>query len=282
MEMLLEAMPFIQSLWKTTIVIKYGGSAMVSTRMQEEFARDIVMLWYVGMEPIVVHGGGPQVSEMMSRLGMSPTFVRGHRITDEETMEVVRMVLVGKLNKDLVRLIHKMGGIAVGISGEDGRLLATERMTHLQGQEEPVDLGLVGEIRAVDPKVLRMLRGGVIPIVASIGADQDGQCYNVNADTAAGAIAAAVEAERIVLLTDVPGVKASNADDAPVITSCSASEARGLLSSGSVSGGMIPKLGAVCTALEGGVKKAHIIDGRVDHALLRAVLTEQGCGTTVV
>jgi acetylglutamate kinase len=282
MEMLLEAMPYIQSLWQKTIVIKYGGSAMVSQRMQEEFARDIAMLWYVGVEPIVVHGGGPQVSEMMGRLGMSPTFVKGHRITDEETMEVVRMVLAGKINKDIVRLIHKMGGTAVGISGEDGRLLATERMTRLHGHDEPVDLGLVGEIRSVDPKVLTTLRGGVIPVVASIGADEHGQCYNVNADTAAGAIAAAVGAERIVLLTDVPGVMTSEGDDAELVTSCTAASASELMASGSVSGGMIPKLSAVCQALAGGVKKAHIIDGRVDHSLLRAVLTEHGCGTTIV
>lgn len=281
MEVLLEAMPFIQELWKKTVVIKYGGSAMSSTHHQEQFARDVVMLWYVGIEPVVVHGGGPQVSEMMSRLGLNARFVHGHRVTDEETMEVVRMVLAGKLNKDLVRLIHKMGGTAVGMSGEDGRLLTCRRMKHLHVDGEPVDLGLVGEIVSVDPKALRLLRGGVIPVVASIGADTDGQCYNVNADTAAGAIAAAVEAERIVLLTDVPGVRASHEDESEVIAACSAAEAADLVASGSASGGMIPKLSAVCTALEGGVKQAHIIDGREEHALLRAVLTEHGCGTTV-
>lgn len=280
---LLEAMPFIQSLWGKTIVVKYGGAAMVSRRLQEEFARDVVMLWLVGMEPIVVHGGGPQVTDMMARLGMDATFVHGHRITDEETMEVVRMVLVGKVNKDLIGLIHRQGGTAVGVSGEDGKLLVTERMTHVDDEGQNVDLGLVGNIHTVNPKVLELLRGGVIPVVASIGADESGQCFNVNADTAAGALAAALGAERLVLLTDVPGIMAPGSGDEGerLVDACSAPDITELEASGAVSGGMIPKLAAVRTALAAGVRSAHIIDGRVDHALLLAMLTEEGCGTTI-
>lgn len=251
---LLEAMPYIQALWGTTIVVKYGGAAMVSRHLQEEFARDVVLLWYVGMQPIVVHGGGPQVSEMMARLGMEATFVQGQRVTDQETMEVVRMVLVGKVNKDIVDLIQRQGGTAVGISGEDARLLLVEPMAQVDERGIRVDIGLVGAIRSVNPKVLELLSGGVIPVVASVGADENGQTYNVNADTAAGALAAALHAEKLVLLTDVPGVLApdSHGDGRHVVESCSAAEIAILTQSGAVSGGMIPKLAAVRTALAGG------------------------------
>jgi len=280
---LLEALPHVQSLWRKTIVVKYGGAAMVSRRLQAEFARDVVMLWYVGVEPVVVHGGGPQVSEMMSRLGMEAKFVRGHRVTDEPTMEVVRMVLAGLMNKDIVGLIHRHGGIAVGITGEDGRLLQTEPMEHVDEHGRPADLGLVGGVRAVDPKVLKLLRGSVIPVVASIGADSAGKAFNVNADTAAGAIAAGVGAARLVLLTDVPGLMKPGPDGTGerLVQRCNTTDVDALDKSGAITGGMIPKMAAVRTALAGGVDRAHIIDGRVDHALLRAVLTEQGCGTTV-
>lgn len=283
-DLLLEAMPSIQALWGKTIVVKYGGAAMLSRRLQEEFARDVVLLWSVGMEPIVVHGGGPQVSAMMTRLGMESQFVHGHRVTDEATMEVVRMVLVGTVNKDLVNLIHRQGGTAVGMSGEDAKLLVAERMTRVDDQGLPLDLGLVGRIRAVNPKVLDLLRGGVIPVIASIGADESGQTYNINADTAAGALAAALGAEMLLLLTDVPGVLAAEPgrDGERVIATCRAVEIDELEASGAVSGGMIPKLAAVRAALAGGVGSVHIIDGRVDHSLLLAVLTDAGCGTRIL
>ena len=283
-DLLLEAMPSIQALWGKTIVVKYGGAAMLSRRLQEEFARDVVLLWSVGMEPIVVHGGGPQVSAMMTRLGMESQFVHGHRVTDEATMEVVRMVLVGTVNKDLVNLIHRQGGTAVGMSGEDAKLLVAERMTRVDDQGLPLDLGLVGRIRAVNPKVLDLLRGGVIPVIASIGADESGQTYNINADTVAGALASALGAEMLLLLTDVPGVLAAEPgrDGERVIATCRAVEIDELEASGAVSGGMIPKLAAVRAALAGGVGSVHIIDGRVDHSLLLAVLTDAGCGTRIL
>jgi acetylglutamate kinase len=312
---LLEAMPYIQRFSGTTIVIKYGGAAMTSRRLQEEFARDVVLLQLVGMRPIVVHGGGPQVSQMMERLGMDPQFVRGHRVTDEQTMEVAKMVLVGKVNKDLVGLIHRHGGTAVGLSGEDGQLLVAERLAHHDEDGRPVDLGLVGRIRRVNTGVIRLLSSGVIPVVASIGANEEGQAYNVNADTVAGALAAALDAEKLVLLTDVPGVLVPSrggdgaggadcaggfagddaaGDDDPgpdndagragwrVIDECTLAELDALEAAGGVRGGMVPKLAAARAALQAGVRSAHVVDGRVDHALLLEVLTDAGCGTKVV
>jgi len=279
---LLESMPYIQRFWGATIVIKYGGAAMTSRRLQEEFARDVVLLRLVGMRPIVVHGGGPQVTEMMQRLGMNATFVRGHRVTDEETMEVARMVLVGKVNKDLVGLVHRNGGTAVGVSGEDGQLLVTERLAHHDEEGQPIDIGLVGRVREVNTGVLELLSAGAIPIVASIGADEAGQAYNVNADTVAGALAAALGAEKLLLLTDVPGVLAPARDGERVIDECTLGELDALETAGAVGGGMVPKVAAVRAALQAGVRSAHIVDGRVDHALLLEILTDAGCGTKVV
>ncbi len=279
---LLESMPYIQRFWGATIVIKYGGAAMTSRRLQEEFARDVVLLRLVGMRPIVVHGGGPQVTQMMQRLGMDATFVRGHRVTDEETMEVARMVLVGKVNKDLVGLVHRNGGTAVGLSGEDGQLLVTERLAHQDDEGQPIDIGLVGRVREVNTGVLELLSEGAIPIVASIGADEAGQAYNVNADTVAGALAAALGAEKLLLLTDVPGVLAPARGGERVIDECRLGELDALEAAGAVGGGMVPKVAAVRTALQAGVRSAHIVDGRVDHALLLEILTDAGCGTKVV
>jgi acetylglutamate kinase len=280
---LLEAMPYIQRFAGSTIVIKYGGAAMTSRRLQEEFARDVVLLRLVGMRPVVVHGGGPQVSGMMRRLGMDPTFVRGHRVTDAETMEVAKMVLVGKVNKDLVGLIHRHGGTAVGLSGEDGRLLVTEPLAHHDENGEPVDIGLVGSVRRVNVEVLELLSAGAVPIVASIGADESGQAYNVNADTVAGALAAALGAEKLLLLTDVPGVQAPAGDGGErVVDECRLVELDELETAGVIAGGMAPKVAAVRAALRGGVRSAHIVDGRVDHAVLLEILTDAGCGTKVV
>ena len=279
---LLEAMPYIQSFWGSTIVIKYGGAAMTSRRLQAEFARDIVMLKLVGMRPIVVHGGGPQVTEMLHRLGMDAKFVRGHRVTDQETMEVAKMVLIGKVNKDLVGLVHRHGGTAVGLSGEDGQLLVTDRLAHRDEDGKPVDIGLVGSIREVNTGVIDLVADGAIPIVASIGSDETGQAYNVNADTAAGALAAALDAEKLLLLTDVAGVLAPEGEGERLVSECTLAELDALEASGAVTGGMVPKVAAVRTALLGGVHSAHVVDGTVDHALLLEVLTDSGCGTKVV
>jgi acetylglutamate kinase len=280
---LLEAMPYIQAFSGATIVIKYGGAAMTSRRLQEEFARDVVLLQLVGMRPIVVHGGGPQVTQMMKRLGMDAKFIRGHRVTDEQTMEVAKMVLIGKVNKDLVGLIHRHGGTSVGISGEDGRLLVTEPLEHCDEEGRPVDIGLVGEITRVDATVLALLTPGAIPVVASIGADEVGQAYNVNADTAAGALAAALGAEKLVLLTDVPGILDGEGEgEEHVVSECTLDQIDRMESAGTISGGMVPKVAAARRALQAGVRSAHIVDGRVDHALLLEVLTDTGCGTKVV
>jgi acetylglutamate kinase len=275
---LLEAMPYIQRFAGATIVIKYGGAAMTSQRLQEEFARDVVLLQLVGMRPIVVRGGGPQVSQMMKRLGMDPKFVRGHRVTDEETMEVARMVLVGKVNKDMVGLIHRHGGTAVGLSGEDGQLLITEPLAHHDDDGRPVDIGLVGQIREVNVEVLQLLAAGAIPIVASIGADEAGQAYNINADTAAGAIAKALSAKRFLLLSDIPGVLDK---DGNLIREMSVADARKLIEDGTATGGMIPKLETCIAALDNGVEAAVILDGRQNHVLLMELFTEHGAGTLI-
>ena len=278
---LLEAMPYIRQFWGTTIVIKYGGAAMTSRSLQAQFAEDIVLLRLVGMRPVVVHGGGPEISRQMKRLGMEPRFVAGHRVTDADTMEVAKMVLVGKVNKDIVGLISRHGGTAVGISGEDGRLLRVRPKEHVDEEGRKVDLGFVGEVTEVNTSVLDVLAGSNIPVVASVGADEDGAAYNVNADTVAGEIAAALRAEKIVFLTDVDGIHEDRGEGQKPISACTLAYLAGLLADGTVGGGMLPKVAAVRRALEAGVASAHIIDGRVEHAVLLEILTNAGCGTKV-
>jgi acetylglutamate kinase len=278
-----EWMPYIQKFWGSTIVVKYGGAAMTSRRHQDEFARDVVLMQLLGMRPVVVHGGGPQVTEMMHRLGLDARFVRGHRITDAETMEIAKMVLVGKVNKDLVGLVHRHGGTAVGLSGEDARLLVTKPLLHRDEEGLPVDIGFVGAVRSVNPGVLEVLSASAIPIVASIGADEDGQAYNVNADTAAGALAAALHAEKLLLITDVPGVIAPGSDgEERILDECRLAELDALEAAGAISGGMLPKVAAVRAALQAGVGSAHIVDGRGDHAMLLEIISHAGCGTRVL
>ncbi|HZL65063.1 MAG TPA: acetylglutamate kinase [Thermoleophilia bacterium] len=278
---LIEAMPYIRRFWGTTVVLKYGGAAMTSQRLQEQFAEDVVLLRLVGMKPVVVHGGGPQISTHMKRLGMESTFVDGQRVTDEATMEVAKMVLVGKVNKEIVGLINRHGGTAEGISGEDGRLLQVAPKQHLDEAGNEVDLGFVGEVTEVNVDVLDLLAEANIPVVASVGADASGEAYNVNADTVAGELAAALGAEKIIFLTDVDGIyDGQGAEPAPV-SECDLAYLGALLASGRVTGGMLPKAAAVRRALEAGVSSAHIIDGRVEHAVLLEILTDAGCGTKV-
>jgi acetylglutamate kinase len=279
---LLEAMPYIRRFWGTTVVVKYGGAAMTSPRLQEEFAEDMVLLRLVGMKPVVVHGGGPEITRHMGRLGMEARFVDGHRVTDEATMEVARMVLVGKVNKDIVGLINRHRGAAVGISGEDGGLLRVTPKKHLDAHGNDVDLGRVGDIVAVNVDVLDLLAEQNIPVVASVGADELGQAYNVNADTVAGELAAALGAEKIVFLTDVDGIYEDQGADLAPISECDLAYLGALQAAGRIGGGMIPKAAAVRRALEAGVRSAHIIDGRVEHAVLLEILTDAGCGTKVV
>jgi len=271
-EVLLEALPYIKSFSGSTFVVKYGGAAMEEERLKREFAKDVVLLKYVGINPVIVHGGGPQIERMLNKLAIPTRFVDGLRVTDEATLEVVEMVLSGSINKEIVQEIHNMGGQAIGLSGKDGKVLVAEK---IKGK----DIGYVGEVVEVNARIIRDISSsGYIPVIAPLAAGRDGHSYNVNADTAAGSIAKALIAEKLVLLTDVPGVL----DGAlKTISGLKTSEARELIRSDTVKGGMIPKIKCCLDALHGGVKKTHIIDGRVPHALLLEVFTDSGIGTQI-
>jgi acetylglutamate kinase len=272
---LLEALPYIREFHRRTVVIKYGGAAMNDPRLREEFARDIVLLKYVGMNPVVVHGGGPEITSYMKRLGMDVAFVGGLRVSDEATVEVVKMVLVGKVNKDIVLRLNRHGQPAVGLCGDDGSLLRVSRQSAPGGE----DIGFVGKIDRVDAGVLEHIALDYIPVIASVGADADGHSYNVNADEAAGAIAKAINAYKVVFLTDVAGWLADPSDPSSRITSAHADEVIQALPN--IEGGMRPKLQACIDAIHGGVGAAHIIDGRVAHSLLLELFTDAGSGTKI-
>jgi len=278
---LLEAMPYIRRFWGTTVVLKYGGAAMTSPQLQAQFAEDIVLLRLVGMKPVVVHGGGSEISRHLARLGMKAEFVDGHRVTDEATMEIAKMVLVGKVNKEIVGLINRHGGTAVGISGEDGRLLRVTPKLHQDEAGKDVDLGFVGEVEEVNTEVLDLLAEANIPVVASVGADGSGEAYNINADTVAGELAAALGAEKIIFLTDVEGIYEDQGTEPAPVSECDLAYLGALQAAGRITGGMIPKAAAVRRALEAGVASAHVIDGRIEHAVLLEILTDAGCGTKV-
>jgi acetylglutamate kinase len=275
---LTEALPYMRRYAGKTFVIKYGGHAMVNKELAGVFAQDIVLLRQVGVNPIVVHGGGPQINQMLDRLQIKSQFIDGLRVTDAPTMEVVEMVLAGSTNKHIVSAINAAGGKAVGLSCRDANLLiATKQVLKKDGQE--IDLGFVGDPKAVDPHVLKTLaQGGMIPVIAPVGAGEGGETYNINADTAAGAIAAAVGAARLLLLTDVAGVLDK---DGKLLENLTVSQVRSLMSDGTISGGMIPKLETCIEAVEGGVEGAVILDGRVPHSLLLEVFTERGVGTFI-
>jgi acetylglutamate kinase len=271
-EVLLEAFPYIKKFSGCTFVVKYGGAAMEEERLKKEFARDVVLLKYVGVNPVIVHGGGPQIEKMLARLSIPTHFVDGLRATDEATLEVVEMVLSGTINKAIVQAIHNAGGQAIGLSGKDGRLITAEKT---KGK----DIGFVGDVVGVNAKILKDISdSGHIPVVAPLASGADGATYNVNADTVAGSIAKALRAEKLVLLTDVPGVLGA---DLKPISSMNSRDARKLAMSDAVRGGMIPKITCCLDALHGGVKKTHIIDGRVAHALLLEVFTDSGIGTQI-
>jgi acetylglutamate kinase len=270
-ETLLEALPYIRDFHGRTVVIKYGGAAMTEPALREEFARDVVLLKYVGMNPVVVHGGGPDITAYMERLGMKVEFVDGLRVSDEATVEVAKMVLVGKQNKDIVLRLGRHGQPAVGLCGDDGMLFTVKK---LEGER---DIGFVGEIERVDVDVLNHIAEDYIPVIASVGADREGQSYNVNADQAAAAVASALRAYKAVFLTDVEGWLADPADHGSLISESTAAEVTEKL--GSVSGGMRPKLEACVHALAGGVTNAHIVDGRRPHSLLLELFTDKGTGT---
>jgi acetylglutamate kinase len=269
---LLEALPYIREFHGKTVVIKYGGAAMTDPGLKEEFARDVVLLKYVGMNPVVVHGGGPDITSYMERLDLPVEFVDGLRVSDEQTVEVAKMVLVGKVNKDIVLLINRHGQPAVGLCGDDGLLFRVARQTAPSGQ----DIGFVGRIERVDVNVLTHVAQDYIPVIASVGADRDGHSYNINADEAAGAVAGALGAYKIMFLTDVAGWLGC---DGNVISEATAAEVESQLPN--VSGGMRPKLGACLEAIHGGVSYAHIVDGRVPHSLLLELFTDAGQGTKI-
>ena len=271
---LLEALPYIREFHGKTVVIKYGGAAMTDPQLKEEFARDVVLLKYVGMNPVVVHGGGPDITRYMERLGMEVRFVEGLRVSDEATVEIAKMVLVGKQNKDIVLLINRHGQPAVGLCGDDGLLFQVEKQ--LAGQ---TDIGFVGQITRVDVDVLNHIAADYIPVVASVGADAEGHSYNVNADTAAGVVAEALGARKVVFLTDVEGWLRDPDDPASLIRQTTVAEIEAAL--GGLSGGMRPKLEACAHAVRSGVRDAHIVDGRLPHSLLLELFTDQGIGTKV-
>jgi acetylglutamate kinase len=272
---LLEALPYIREFHGKTVVIKYGGAAMTNPQLKEEFARDVVLLKYVGMNPIVIHGGGPEISSFMRRLNLPVEFVDGLRVSSAETVEVAKMVLVGKVNKDIVLLINRHGQPAIGLCGDDGLLFRASRQAAPSGQ----DIGFVGRIERVDVEVLTHVAQDYIPVVASVGADREGNSYNINADEAAGAVARALGAYKIMFLTDVPGWLRDPEDPGSVISEVGADEVQAALPA--IAGGMRPKLAACLEAINGGVSYAHIVDGRVPHSLLLELFTDAGQGTKI-
>ncbi|HQR59890.1 MAG TPA: acetylglutamate kinase [Methylophilaceae bacterium] len=278
---LAEALPYIKRFFDKTIVIKYGGNAMTDPALQDCFARDVVLLKLVGMNPVVVHGGGPQINELLDRLGKKGTFIQGMRVTDEETMDVVEMVLGGQVNKDIVNLINRHGGKAVGLTGQDGNFIRAKKLL-MENKEIPgefIDIGQVGDITGIDPSIIAFLdTGDFIPVIAPIGVGPDGETYNINADVVAGKLAEILGAEKLILLTNTPGVLDKKGE---LLTGLTAKEIDGLFEDGTLSGGMLPKISSALDAARSGVKSVHIIDGRVEHALLLEVLTDEGVGTLI-
>lgn len=284
---LIEALPYIRSFSGKTVVIKYGGAAMVEESLKESFAQDIVLLNFIGIRPIVVHGGGPRISKTMERMGKKPTFIDGQRFTDKETMEIVEMVLGGLINKEIVAYINSHGGKAIGLTGKDGALLQAKKkivrkMSDESGTGAPeiIDLGLVGEVEHVDPKVLSALMdSGFIPVIAPVGVGPRGETFNINADYVASAVASAIGAEKLLLLTDSPGILDKQG---ALLSSLDRKRINALVKDGTITGGMMPKVDASLKAIDGGVSKVHIVDGRVPHCLLLEVFTKEGVGTEIV
>jgi acetylglutamate kinase len=278
---LAEALPYINRFFDKTIGIKYGANAMTDARLKECFAQDVVLLKLVGMNPVVVHGGGPQINEMLDKLGKKGEFIQGMRVTDEETMDVVEMVLGGQVNKEIVNLINRHGGKAVGLTGQDGNFIHAHKllMEDLKDPTKMIDVGQVGEISGIDPSIINFLdTGDFIPVVAPIGVGENGETYNINADVVAGKLAEILGAEKLILLTNTPSVldKAGN-----LLTGLTPKQIDDLVEDGTLSGGMLPKIGSALDAARSGVKSVHIIDGRVEHALLLEVLTDEGVGTLI-
>jgi acetylglutamate kinase len=281
---LIEAMPYIQTFRGRTFVIKYGGNAMIDEGLKQGFAQDVVLLRLIGINPVIVHGGGPQIGRIMERMGKKPAFVSGQRVTDEETMDIVEMVLGGKVNKEIVNLITRAGGKAVGLTGKDGGLIQARKLTMTKkseetGETEIIDIGLVGEVTEVRPGALTALdQGGFIPVIAPVGVGENGETYNINADLVAGAVAGALKAEKLILLTDQAGILDK---DKNLVSTLNKKKVEALVASGVIAGGMLPKTKSCFEALEAGCAKVHIIDGRVPHSLLLEIFTKEGIGTEI-
>jgi len=284
-DILLETLPYIRRFYNKTIVIKYGGHAMVDNDLKDKFAQDVVMMKYIGINPVVVHGGGPQIGELLKKFGKESKFIQGMRVTDEETMNIVEMVLVGMVNKEIVGLINRHGGNSVGLSGKDGNLINAEKyyLNEEKAKHTPpeiIDIGLVGKVKNINAQlIVSLAHNNFIPVIAPTGIGDNGETYNINADVVAGEIAAALKAEKLLLLTDVPGVLNKNKE---LINTMTNEEALALIDDGTVEGGMFPKIKCCLKALKGGVQKAHIIDGRLKHAVLLEVFTDKGIGTEIV
>lgn len=285
-KVLIESLPYIREFNEKTVVIKYGGHAMVDETLKRNFALDVILMKYIGLNPVIVHGGGPQINRFLEKMQITPNYVQGMRVTDGETMDVVEMVLVGKVNKEIVGLINHCGGKAVGLSGRDGDLVQAQKMqirTQPDDANRPpelIDLGRVGEVTRVNPEILQSLDAkDFIPVIAPVGVGEDGQAFNINADLVAGAIAAELEAVKLVLLTDVEGVQNSQGE---LLSTIHRDEIENMIEQGVIAGGMIPKVRCCQSALDGGVTKTHIIDGRQEHAVLLEIFTPEGIGTEIV
>jgi acetylglutamate kinase len=277
---LAEALPYIRRFKDKTIVIKYGGNAMTDDKLKEDFAKDVVLLKLVGLNPVVVHGGGPQINEMLERVGKHGEFIQGMRVTDQETMDVVEMVLGGQVNKEIVSLINQHGGKAVGLTGKDGHFIRAHKLfLKGEGEGDQIDIGRVGEIDVIDPALVSLLDSqDFIPVIAPIGVGSDGEAYNINADLVAGKLAETLSAEKLVLMTNTPGVLDK---DGKLLTGLTAESVEALFADGTIHGGMLPKISSALDAAKNGVNSVHIIDGRVPHALLLEILTDAGVGTMI-
>lgn len=283
-KVLIESLPYIQRFSGKTIVVKYGGNAMIEEDLKVGFALDIILMKHIGINPVVVHGGGPQIGEVMKKMGLEPRFVDGFRITDDETMSVVEMVLVGKVNKEIVNLINNQGGRAVGLGGKDGSLIRGKKryLKKTDKKDQPpeiIDIGMVGDVEHINPEIIDTLdKSGFIPVIAPVGVGEKGETYNINADLVAGKVAEALSAEKLVLLTDIEGVKDGKGN---LISTLSRKDVLKLVDEGVIKGGMIPKVECCLEALDNGVTKTHIIDGRVEHAVLLEIFTDKGIGTQI-
>lgn len=284
---LIEALPYIKEFSGKTVVIKYGGAAMGNDDLKEATMQDIVLMKYVGINPVVVHGGGPEISALMKRLGLQPRFVNGHRYTDEQTIEIAEMVLTGKINKEIVTILNQHGGAAVGVSGKDANLIVAKKYEPHDHrglpEDDTPDLGFVGDVERVNPQIIQALTtDGFIPVVSPLGADLNGQGYNINADLVAAAIAGALKAAKLVLLTDAPGILSDPKDESSLIPTIQMNDVESLVSNKIITGGMLPKIEACLRALESGVTKTHVIDGRIPHSVLLEIYTQKGIGTEII